>query len=228
MKTLLICSLWLGLAVQAVAGPPTTFEEFKQLPPAQRDALMADALSKVYDDPPNLKLKDWWVRQHMSEKEWQWDQQRRLIDHNDYYGLSNFFNEYQSLRQSCLMHEAAALKAKGLPPSELAEALTRLGKLGEGDSDIYVNIVPLLASVAPGAEAKALNERAQQMVSGLYDRYPTGAITRQAVTELDKRAQEMLEQVKKLPKLTAEQEQAAIDALPPSGQLPLGIHYPYK
>ena len=227
MRKLLPLSLMLLLCAQRLYADPHTFAEFKALPYQERfDLVAADEEGHLH-----WKYVGWWYRLQMGDESWQRREQDRLADQNDYTALTAFFNEYQHLREEFTRQELARKKQAGLAGKELSAERERYSEAMQTASKIRPDAIALVASLAPTEDAHTLTQQVNLISTDLYKRYPDGTqwvLTPAVMAAIDQQAQQIMTKLKSLPKLTPEQVQAAIEALPDENPDIRGFPLPHK
>lgn len=216
MKALPILTLAIILTIGSLYGEPATFEEFKQLPRAEQDALFND-----HNHSPTPTLLRWRQRLGMSDLAWQYTQEEQLCRQKGFGDLPSFIIDYQHLVEAFLRRDYARKQADGMSSAEKQIALAHYREVAKSVYTIYEDNLPLLAALVPTKEALSLNEESHAIDVRWQKRWPVGTkwtILRKDMATVDQQAQTILNQLRKLPQMTPEQVKAAMDALPPANQ----------
>ena len=207
MKTLMICCLWLGWAVEVSAVPPATFEEYKKLPESEREALIANQ-----QHPRWAKFALWRWRLQIGESSWEQIALSKVADARGFGGLDGLFGHYQTLKEEYLLEAR-----RKVPPNSSAAETARWQKDYASAGERYVDALRLYSTLVSTPETQALNQRAQDISVAWTKQFPPGTnyvISQQQMAEIERQAQQIIDQLKALPKITPAETQAAIDQLP--------------
>ena len=227
MKAHFVLSLLLFLSVQRLCADARTFAEFKALPVRERDNLVAASEDGYW----HWKYLSWWLRLYLGEDAWQRKEQDRLADQNGYGVLGSLFSYYQHLQDSFMHQERDRKKAAGMSAEERTIETTRFNARAQAAVQSYQDALPLIASSAPTEEARTLAKQADGIFNLWTIHYPSNAvwvITPADMAAIDQQAQQVMARLKSLPKLTPEQVQAAIEALPDENPSMPTVPFPYK
>ena len=213
MKPLYVVAAIL-LASQAVYGQPNSFAEFQQLPEEQRTTL-AHNLS----NPMNDQYRRWSWRLHLGEQAWQERQQRRLIYQYDHDAIESLFDYYMHLRQVFAEQQIMGTQPAGPTPTNSVQA-DQLNKEFNAAREQFEEADHVLSTLAPTPQARALNKKADALVGTWINAHPLGtkvALSVAAMNAVTQSNQAVLTEMAKLPKLSADEIQKAVDALRPDG-----------
>ena len=183
--------------------------------------------------PAHYDAIRWHWRLSIGEDAWLWKEQERLVERNGYTPLVAFFLQYKHLRESYIRQEWNKEDA-AVPTTTRVNDNARFNEMAEA-SKPYEEAIPLISMLAPTGEVRTLTVKASHLNGEWVRRWPDGTgkeweITNAEMTAINQTEQEIMEQLKLLPKLTLTQVQAAIDALPEDGPhgVVLGLSTPHK
>ena len=211
MRTSLIFIAAVALFVRTSWAGPTTFEEYKQLSPNERRALYDNGKNPMFGW---FAIWDW--RLNMGEDRWQRRQLERLTEAHGYVTLEALFNYYEQLQKVYLGQDWDRRKAS-IPAASLNAEAAQWNKDYASKDSQYVEALRLFAALAPTPQAQTLNKQASDLLTVWTKQFPDGTpytISKPQMEAMDQAVQAITEQLQKLPKLTPEEVQKAIERLP--------------
>ena len=207
-----MAGLLLALPIQNGHAAPVNFEEYKQLSAKEQDALFEDL-----DNPRHFTFLEWNRRLALGEAEWKIKEQKRLIGKKGLTPLLSFFNDYQHLQESFLQQDFERKVAVGMSATEQSAEFKTLGEKLKALGILYHDAVPVVATLAKTNETLILTKTAHDLtVKWDKERLLGGKwlITREDISAINQDAQNILNQLDKLPIITPQEEQTELDALP--------------
>jgi len=214
MKSLLVISFLLVLMGSAFGQNAMTFEDFKKLSPEQRNKLIQQSPTALQGE-----LYLWAARLDMGEYLWRQHEINRLIQARGLWGLEGVFDVQTNIVDRFRQQKEADAKKSGLS----GPALDAMAKSDDAKVDASRfqrdDDLELVAKLAPTPEAMELNEKAKAIAKDLNDRLDPGngtglVIKQEDITSMNKTADEIRTEMKRLPQWTEQQVDAAIAALP--------------
>jgi hypothetical protein len=204
----------LALMGSAFGQAAMTFDDFKKLSPEQQNKLIQQA-------PPASQwdLYVWRARLNMGEYLWRHLELKRLILARGLSGLEGVFDEQTNIIDIFRKQKEAAAKKSGLSGRAL-DAIVKpndakaLASRFQRDDDLE-----MVAKLAPTPKAMELNKKADAIAEELWKRLDPGngtipVVKQEDITSVNKTADEIRTEMKRLPQWTEQQVDAAIAALP--------------
>ena len=190
-------------------GAPITFEEFKKLSGVDREKMVHESSGDLSE-----KLQRWNYRIQKGETAWQMMQLERLIHKKGINGLLRLISMQGTFEQECFSKLMSPDANSGVSHKDLIVKYQSLSKEMDRDGTVYAENRLLFASLIPSPEASALAKKADIIQTGWQNRYKLDKVTREGIKTLNAQVDEIVGEAKKLPRVTPEQLQAEIDALP--------------
>jgi hypothetical protein len=183
--------------------------------------------AKAYDQAspdikPKLKkilLHSILVRNFGGEEGLKMEKERQVIDKKGLIYLEVFYEIQDNLWQGYLGTMILATRTSGMTPDKQAVLLKPLNEEADAIEASCGSVRQLLLAAAVSPEALKLAEHAETRVDELKKQYNLGQSgprvpTKDQLADLDKEADQLLDQIKKLPVLTPEEVQKEYDDFP--------------
>ncbi len=159
------------------------------------------------------------MREHLGEEQWKALRQYRQLQRRGLENLPRAFRCASFVWQRFLVQQIRVIDEEKKPREErIAEYEALNAKVAKISAHYRGIIDSEVMDLAPSPEALKLEKKAESIYPDLEKRLisqgPDPIITEEDLKEVDRLADEFLKQIKPLPRLTKEQMQAEVKALP--------------
>lgn len=222
MKTFYSILFLLTLLAISKGADPISIDEFKKMK-------YPDQVKAFDAAPPEMKAKLLNIFAHSyllqslgGEEQLKNEKETRIIEERGLLWLEMFYETQDDLWQVYAGAAISASQRSGMPLEKQAEVQKQLNEESDAINKQFHEVHQLVFRVAASPQALELAKKVETRVDEIRKTYNIGQatpqipITKEQITDLDKEADQLLEEIKKLPRLTPAQAQKEYDAFPDS------------